>query len=507
MSLCYIGFSSNMFPVSTYDEAGYMMQGLTGSITPSNGSLTGLTYALLSPFTPDLATLQQCGQMLWYTASISISSAIIQVFTKNITLTLIAVFFIILYENALAPGIWPKPGIAQYTICLGLLMLGITKGATYSTKNSSLPFMLLGLVSLWVGGWARPETFYGLIVYAVILTIVFFVSAIKRQSNWQTLAVAAGAIGLYWTTVGFGVNSRSWMAFGQHYALGLSEQNLLLPGEDNWYDWLKITQRDFPGAQSIADAFQISPKHFTAHVISNIHKFFSQSKTSIIVSLSLVVLCMTAYSISYRKIVKLRLYDWLLLTAAPISFITPVLLSVVIIYPRTHYFATISLSALYFLGSFGACFALANGTEKQLKEATTSGKFHRIKSTLPFCRKLTPLIIVMFSAMLYRIPTPLTSSSMENIQHIRLFIQRSGVNDFYFLPAELFSVYFRNLGINAKEYNEEDFSQTYKSKDVCLVIRAPFIGERSKEILEKFGKLLPSGSNIYCSMKNTKSIP
>ena len=492
-----IGFSNSGYYVSTYDDAAYMMRGLSADINPNNGGLTGLVYSVLSSIIGDVAVLQQTGQMTWYILSIGVTALACQVATGKLGITAVLTSLFIIFEGSLGWGVWPKPGISQYTSCL--FFVAISAASLGKNNQYKYTFIVPGIFAIWICGWSRPESFYALGIESVILSLYLIYLGFKdKKFCWGSCVGIFLALFLLFKAVGFGVDSRSWVAFGQHYGLGLKDQGILFPGEDNWIDWEKILQRDFPGAHSITQALLISPSNFLAHISHNLSLWIGEVVSKCKISLALaLVSTFIAYSATGKDGESSR--EKILLFSIPsISLLVPALFAQLIIYPRPHYYSTISLAfMILFLSnlSFIKIRFLTNFSYEKLRIVS------RFKSIFESSGRLFPTALLILVVFIYRGGVVYPNSSLSEVDQIRLFMIRSNVDNFYVMPEDSFSVYLREVGVNVRGFDEALFKADYDRNNVCLIIRIPFRGERSQWVLQKYGNLNEDYPSIYCRGK------
>lgn len=151
-----------------------------------------------------------------------------------------------------SPFVWP--GVSSFAVglmCVGAALLIRWPGRPLASGLASSLF--------WVAASARPEFWPAallctalsckdLLVWIRSRRVGVAVSAIMLIS---VLAVPASLLAT--RSVDF-FSDRTWVAFGQHYALTHVRAN-----EDPWRDWKTVVERDFPGATGVVSAVRVSP--------------------------------------------------------------------------------------------------------------------------------------------------------------------------------------------------------------------------------------------------------
>lgn len=333
-----------------FDEAAYMARGRAGV----DGGFTGGAvysdmYWLLSRLVHDPVNLYFTGRVV--TAALFVLGvwAALRLHAPARVAWAFAAVAVVLPVAHAWPGV-ANPAAAIVLVCAAAIFrwpgpatLGWTAGA------------------LWIAAGARPEYVY----CAAIVTIWALTWAISRSVQapragllraWvavlSSLGILAVLVRLHGTPFD---GSRTWMAFGQHYGIRTH-----LAGEDNWFQWEQVIDRDFPGAESITGALTAAPGLFGRHALLNVVEtprmlldfllpdLPLQHPARLLATVMLVALAVAvAYAVlarprqTARRTRALGTRTRLGQHAAPLCFLAIVLLfslaPIAAIYPREHY--------------------------------------------------------------------------------------------------------------------------------------------------------------------------
>ena len=259
---------------------------------------------------------------------------------------------------AMTPATYVWPGVSGPAIGVALIAVGLA---------IRFPGPLsLGVTSglLWVAGSMRPEFVYAALFSSVVPVVVLVNIVITKSRASGTpgnvVAVAGGAIAVpVWLIATFGSpfsdSGRSWVAFGQHFA-----RRNTLEGEYHWTDWGQVVERSFPGASSVLDAVVVNPLAVIGHVFFNaawaplalgrslvgypgvdgptvLFSWIAIGVVSLFLAIGLVTKrrSFRKLSTSITNAVTTRLsrpWWWIALVVFGLS-----LVSVLVVFPRTHY--------------------------------------------------------------------------------------------------------------------------------------------------------------------------
>ena len=144
-------------------------------------------------------------------------------------------------------------------VVLGILLLGWTIGFRQDYQFA-LPIVFLAVGWRW---WRGRKNGNG------------FGAGWGRRQRWAVGVVSlVGVLALAWGAqqVGFrGVGQRGWFAFQQHYALRAVKTGEVV-GINPLADYPRVMAQDFPGATSLASAWQTNPAAMMRHVRWNLQQ-------------------------------------------------------------------------------------------------------------------------------------------------------------------------------------------------------------------------------------------
>lgn len=158
---------------------------------------------------------------------------------------------ILVYESGL---IWF--GLGLFAIGrnppFGLALITLAALTRLEYEFAAILLIAFSAVALLSGHWKpRPMGKGGWGLAALGFALVLFVGA--NLSGWNT-----------------GTN-RGWIAVKQHYALRLWETGVF-PGQSPFLEYNLVTDRDFPGAESLSEAAKENPRALAEHIGWNIRK-------------------------------------------------------------------------------------------------------------------------------------------------------------------------------------------------------------------------------------------
>lgn len=337
--------------ISLFDESIYLSQGL-GQL-PDFGQyerspLYSLYYYLLNLKIADPLNLYVIGSTLNIISSISL--LLITIYTLTRSLALCAITLILLVSSNLIE-VWPYISfLAISLISLGTILVFRSKSLLDACSISALAFFLLCFI--------RPEfviSFYAALVLTIGIAGFQLTRALKGDflgelTRFRTTAVSlitVLALSVLWSFPILSSGGRSFLAFGQHYALRKFETGQV--AVDPWLNWLSILHKDAPDTNSISDILRHYPGILIGHISANAHDFlksiynilsapFSQGIFSAaLVTLALLFLARNLFSAhnietpARQPANKMGAILFLLLASAPSC------ISTLSIYPRAHY--------------------------------------------------------------------------------------------------------------------------------------------------------------------------
>lgn len=322
------------FDIAPEDETRYLQRALSG-----NWGLDGVVYFAylrgLSLLIPDPIALYQTnfalvtvlfGLAVFALASVMLRSAPLAFFLSSI-----------LVVTWMTVAMWPF--IAHFAASIVLFLAAVL--VRYRKLTHALAVALPGAILLM---YIRPE-------FLVTVIGLMFAGAVVCFWQWRerkkvgfllpAILIMSMAVLIFFNPA---EGNRSFVAFSQHYAFGLS---LVGGWTDNpWTTADSLMARDFPGAHSIPSAFVTNPGAFFGHVFRNV-RFLPEELLKALQPLhapeSVVGVALVAFFL-------LSLFAWIWelmrslisrkVDASDILIVIlaiPVIISVLVIFPRVHY--------------------------------------------------------------------------------------------------------------------------------------------------------------------------
>jgi len=337
----------------TWDEAIYLQQG--GWFVHGEGlgpiSISPVYSLLYSVLIKIFGTVDSVFTMQ-YLIKVTVSGLLLLCLVEHLRSRLLGLLLTLIW---VVSGINIFERVLVYHVALGFFLLALFS----LNKHRGISLLLLVLCSL-----TRLEYLFPTLAFAGYL-IFISVPKFKRGGSQSTFVkrrvtapifmgfLLAAAI-LYVIVNVDGLNpgtDRTWLAFNQNYALHEVEAGRYKLNP--YLDYNFIIQEDFPGAESLADAFTISPGLFLKHVARNIAMLPQAVLSFIIPYIGLriwglvygVLLGFAMTIVTYAVVVNRRfiLSGWLgaiaerrellYVTVASLLSLAPILL----VYPRPHH--------------------------------------------------------------------------------------------------------------------------------------------------------------------------
>lgn len=337
----------HIWDVGLWDETGYLRAGLLNAaslmLNYEAFGLYGKFYHVMALLVGNAAPVQV--YMLGGLVSILLGLAGIGLgvwaASRNLGIAIAAVSWLSL---SAAVDIWPRVTF----LCMFILGAGLSASALLKS-----PFAKASVIALacFLAAFVRAEyvvSFYlaaGLAICCAIAAVV-----VKADIERREIAIGLAAIGaIVWLSFAWSFpvlegGGRSFMAFGQHYALRTVADRHL--GINPWDNWQQIVTADFPGATSMADALMMHPHLVLGFFAENLfdapanlwqrftppyHQAWPLYWT---LALALPVTAWRCRAAGWRlRLGKTAVAD---VTLAAVLFLPPAL-SMVLVYPRDHY--------------------------------------------------------------------------------------------------------------------------------------------------------------------------
>ncbi|MEZ5277150.1 MAG: hypothetical protein R3F07_12285 [Opitutaceae bacterium] len=219
-----------------------------------------------------------------YAGWVSLFSRIGAIFAAHYAIKIALAVVVFLFAARTASSI-----LAGLSLAAVWVISDFQLGHPILTYQAALFWFLLGLLTLkrfpiiaigCVALAALTRLEYQFALVAVVAVVV--VERVRRgcaRSGGRAWPTWLGA-GMAWGLVGFvllhldgwnwGAN-RGWFAVEQHYALHLQQEGEF-PGNNPFLDYPLVTERDFPGAQSLGQAARVNPGALANHVWWNLQR-------------------------------------------------------------------------------------------------------------------------------------------------------------------------------------------------------------------------------------------
>ncbi|PKQ29488.1 MAG: hypothetical protein CVT60_05105 [Actinobacteria bacterium HGW-Actinobacteria-10] len=233
------------------DEAGYLRGGLV--LTPRSYSYSYL-YALAGILSQNLVTTYLIGRSLGVVIFVLGAWFAGRLLGSRVAALTGALLLISLGS----PYIWP--GIATFAAGVNIAASAIL------LKWQNARGAAAASVLMWIGAASRPEYWPAAALCTVLAgwTILREAKSNAAKPSWVAvlllavvplLLIGGGAIELG--------GERTWLAFGQHYAVAHE-------GDSYWVGWEEIIRRDFGDASNVGSAFAAAPGAVIDHVRINL---------------------------------------------------------------------------------------------------------------------------------------------------------------------------------------------------------------------------------------------
>ena len=168
--------------------------------------------------------------------------------------------------------VWPK--VSHY--CIFIILIGLSL-----MRYIPLTLVKISFISVFVLyiSYARPE-FY--LTYLAVMGLWFIALFYKSFRSKRAIIISLLFFLFELLVQGYmGIplfnfqGDRSALAFAQHFMFNYFQWNHI--DQDFWITWMPYYQELFHNATSIREAYQINPKLFDLHFLTNIQTYFSQA--------------------------------------------------------------------------------------------------------------------------------------------------------------------------------------------------------------------------------------
>lgn len=351
-----VAFFYSLYPFSElssillWDETVSLEKGIDGSFSYFNYESSPLYahfYQFLGLFAEDPKELYLLNHGVLFFSFLFLLALTVMVYTNKLIFAfIIAALFVYL------PGyhIWPR---VNFFTCIYLLVLLL---AIYPIKRFSIKVAITTVAS-YLLIFLRPEFFLSFYIFYFLGVgmLIYAIHNYYKKNEWKsdttyllTVLVAVSILMMFFITPSVSDSDRSFIAFSQHYSLGVHQAEGLETSP--WHIHKIIKDRDFPGADSLFSALQINPNAFIGHVINNLTK-------CLLFCLGIIGFIYLYMAIANRKILPKR---WSPDAIILMGFLAPIVLGVLLIYPRLHYLLVMLILLVIFTALFFKKRSLSN---------------------------------------------------------------------------------------------------------------------------------------------------
>jgi hypothetical protein len=343
----------NWLDIGLADESAYLFRGASawrdGLPSAENAPLYALWYLFLAWLEPNRVALYY----LNYTLLTFLPPLALYVLLRRYAVTPLislatAFFLLISAANFLT---WPKVNhlalLLIFCVLIGMSFLRCPVRRFTIAAGSAL-----------LCAYIRPEFFLAFIILLIAVLGATLLDLKRRQFHNLTfvlvMLISLGALLLWWG-IPVGSGNRSFVAFGQHFALNW----LTWTSSDlsPWTDWQAIIAQNFGNSRSAWEAIRSNPVLFIEHVVFNMQRIPRLLINAFFVHPALLLPESLRRYETYVLIVAVIIYlgttwrNWIAYCKGGYKtygcelviygcYILPALLASVVIFPRQHYMLT-----------------------------------------------------------------------------------------------------------------------------------------------------------------------
>jgi hypothetical protein len=346
--------------IGLMDESNYLWGWNEPILDAQNGPLYSLWYRLLIILTGDTVAAY-----FWNMRFVMVGLPIalyIALRSYRVTPLIAVMVSLLLLRGYITFGL----GTKSAQVCMMLFMLGLILCS--QMDRPYWRWLVMALATL-VMSYVRPEFFISFVLSFLIFTgclIYYFKKSVSLKERILIFGILL-AIVLCIYVVGIPlVGGRSFLAFGQHYAVHWVSWHHDL--RNPWTHWNDIVSIDFGAATSIAQAALANPTAIGRHILTNLRDFapnvvgifmgsypFQVAPIALMLCGILVSIALVAAPISRGGILSWSKLTWaqfcqeIFLLAIVFICIFPVMGSILLISPRLHYALLFGLPCLFLL--------------------------------------------------------------------------------------------------------------------------------------------------------------
>jgi hypothetical protein len=250
-----------------------------------------------------------------------------------------------------AADVWPRVSLAA----IALISATLVSARLCKSLFSAAAIMMVGA---FLTAFIRSEFVVSLYILIVLTGIIAISKVINFRSASFSLAdtpalfaiVSLLGLAVVWSFPVLHLSAKGFTAFGQHFALrAVAYQG---SGTNPWVNWNRITQQAFPGAGSVVSAFIINPRELARFLFENAAGTFRAAISTYLMPItpwrgfSRITLLVVYVTLGYQvlrgcrlRLSRARAFSELdkMTVFGILTFIVPVAVSCIIVYPRSHY--------------------------------------------------------------------------------------------------------------------------------------------------------------------------
>jgi hypothetical protein len=358
--LIYTFQMTHFLDIGLMDESNYLWGWNKPILEAQNGPLYSLWYRLLTVWAGDTVVAY-----FWnmHFVMIGLPMVLYVALRSYRVMPLIAVMVCLLVLRGYVTfGL----GTKSAQVCMMLFLLGLILCSQMSKLYWR--WLVMALVSL-VMSYVRPEFFISFALSFLIFAGCLIAHFKKSASLKDGIAISIIVLGMLWCIETIGIplaGGRSFLAFGQHYAVHwVSWHNDL---RNPWTNWDDIVKLDFGGATSITQAALANPMAISRHILTNLKDFIPNVAgifigsypfqvipialmlCGILVSIALVIASISRGGVSHwLKLTLEQFHQEIFLLGVVFVCVFPVVGSTLLISPRLHYALLFGLPCLFML--------------------------------------------------------------------------------------------------------------------------------------------------------------
>lgn len=263
--LIYTYQMTRFLDIGLMDESNYLWGWSKPTLDAQNGPLYSLWYRLLTVISGD-TVVAYFWNMRFVMIGLPMVLYVALRFYRVMPLIAVMVSLLVL-RGYITFGL----GTKSAQVCMMLFLLGLI----FCSQVNKLywRWLVMAIVTL-VMSYVRPEFFISFVLCFLSFAACVIYRFKKSISFKEAIALGFVVLAMVWCIELIGIplaGGRSFLAFGQHYAVHwVSWHNDL---RNPWTHWDDIVKVDFGGATSIFQAVLANPMAISRHILTNLKDF------------------------------------------------------------------------------------------------------------------------------------------------------------------------------------------------------------------------------------------